>query len=76
MRVPVLVLAFIGLLVVACGDTESSREDICIDRSWDECGGIAERECGLSGTASDAQLSACEAFVQCENASFDACMSE
>ena len=72
-----LIVTFLFFLFLGgCGDSASSRLDICNDRSWDECGHIAKNKCGLSSTATDAQLERCDAYMRCEDASFEACMTE
>jgi hypothetical protein len=75
MMLPTVVLPIV--LMVGCGESSySDPTDLCNDQAWDECAGVAWRECRLTGTSSDNALRACRPFAQCEDAAFDACMDE
>ena len=71
-----VVVLVISTLLTGCGESDPPPIDICNDRSWDECGHIAESECGPSNNATEFELRQCEPYVRCENNSFDACMAE
>jgi len=66
--------AIIGLAWNSFAD--EAPEDVCNDRAWEECAHIAQRECGLSASASEAEIQECEPFRRCEDAAFDECMDE
>ena len=77
MRELIFMATLLMFLVCACDSlSDPPPVDVCNDRAGDECGHIAERECGFDAFASDSELEQCPAYRRCENAAFDSCMDE